>query len=297
MKNFFQDLRVKGMVLNSSLLSNRFFYFSSPRKYCYARVSVCPKGDAIIPPFSGKVVKSLLIRGNDKLASIFESSGIKPKPIHISPLGFFKNNKLMFLWIKGDSGFKGPLTVSGGEEYFFHIGFEETIKHMVLGSLGNIDGVEVFNTKWYVLSYEYGEVTLPSESPPISLNNVSYVKVEFRSPINIVDPYKPSKFRRFLPTAGFLFSYNIGELARILQRNEIYWKMINIFNAALQETHNIWDTVKKIFYIYNGKKIPGLTGYVKYFLEEELTKKQIIRKLIENILTHAQIMGAVSYTH
>ena len=138
----------------------------------------------------------------------------------------------------------------------------------------------------------YKEVFLPTDTPPISLNKASYIMIEFRSPINIIDPFKRTKFRRFLPIAGYLFSYNIGELARLTRDNKLYWDLINYVSAALQETHNVWDTVRKIYYIYDGKEIPGLMGYVKYFVIHEVFDDfPSLKLLVENVLTHAVIMG------
>ncbi len=279
------------MVLKASFDGERILNFSSPRKYVSARVHVVPEKSVVVPPFSGKVVKSMLITANNGLDYVFSSREVSPKPIHISPLGYFsEKGSIVFLW--KSLAMNKTMRVEAGRKYFFHIGFEESIEHLVLGALDKLDGIEVFNTKWFLSELEYTVIELPSRDPPIKIKNAEHVKVEFRSPVNIIDPYKKTRYRRFLPLAGLLFSYNIGDLARILHRDQLYWQLIDLLNAVLQETHHVWETVKKIYYIYDGKAIPGLTGYIKYYIDHEfLRENEILRLLIENILTHATIMG------
>lgn len=258
-----------------------------------ARVVVVPDRDQVIPSFSGKVVKTLLISSNKSLEYIFNSKELNPKPIHISPLGYVsENGKIVYLWKK--AGDPSKLRIISGRKYFFYIGFEESIEHQVLDAVNSIDGVKVFNTRWSLEEIDYTSIEIPSEKPQYRIKG-DYIKVELRSPTNIIDPYKKSKYRRFLPLSGFLFAYNIGEVARILHRNDIYWELIRIFNTVLQETHHVWDTVKKIMYLYEGKAIPGLIGYIKYYIDKEYLEKNInIKLLIENTLTHATIMGVGS---
>ncbi len=277
-----------------SLDISRVLYFSSPRTYFKAKITLSVENEVILPPFTGKVAKSLLIKGNDKLETIFKSPNVNPKPIKVSPLGYLKNGKEVFLWVM-EKGKLDIIRVGPDREYFFYVGYEETISHMVEEALSNIDSKELFKTKWYVSSIEINSYTLPSEKGEYGILKSSEVKVSFRSPVNIVDPYRKSKFRRFLPVAGFLFSYNIGEIARLERDNKLYWILIDYTSAILQETHNVWDTVKKIYYIYDGEKIPGLTGYIKYYINHDLLEsKRGLAVLIENILQHAEIMGVGS---
>jgi len=277
-----------------SLDISRVLYFSSPRTYFKAKITLSVENEVILPPFTGKVAKSLLIKGNDKLETIFKSPNVNPKPIKVSPLGYLKNGKEVFLWVM-EKGKLDIIRASPDREYFFYVGYEETISHMVEEALSNIDGKELFKTKWYVSSVEINSYTLPNEKGKYDTLKSSEVKVSFRSPVNIVDPYRKSKFRRFLPVAGFLFSYNIGEIARLERDNKLYWILVDYMSAILQETHNVWDTVKKIYYIYDGEKIPGLTGYIKYYINHDLLEsRQELAVLIENVLQHAEIMGVGS---
>ena len=279
------------MVLKVSLDNKRILLLSSPRRYSIAKIVVVPDRNQVIPSFSGKVVKTMLIKSDNRLEYVFTSRELQPKPIHITPLGYIgERGKVVYLWKKEES--LSPLRVYGGEKYFFQIGFEESIEHLVLDAINGIDGLEVFGVKWYVMEIDYSSIEIPSEKPEITIDGREYVKVELRSPANLIDPYKKTRFKRFLPLAGILFAYNIGEIARIIQRNDVYWSLVNTFNAVLQETHNVWETVKKVMYVYEGKALPGLIGYIKYYIDKEfLDRQEGLKKLIENTLIHATIMG------
>jgi len=279
------------LVLFASLGRDRFVLFSSPRCYFLAEVWVSPCGDAVVPPFSGKVCKSLLIKGNSKLLHVFEGKGLMPKPIRVSPLGYGDT----YLWIRSDDRGRGLLTVSAGEEYFFYVGFDESVSHMVFNALEHVDGVEVFNVKWRLLNVKYFRENIPSKNPRVRLNDAESVVVEFKSPVNLIDPFKKTRFKRFIPLAGTVFAYNIGEISRILQRNTYYWQLVNLVNTVLRETSELWETLRKTHYIYEGKKIPGLIGEVEYTVDRKtLEENREAKTLIENILTHAQIMGVGS---
>ena len=278
------------MVLFASLGGDRFVLFSSPRSYYLTRISVSPCSNAVVPPFSGKVCKSLLIKGDSRLLQVFEGKGLMPKPIRVSPLGYGDT----YLWVREGKD-KGLLTVSAGEEYFFYVGFDESIAHLVFSALDNIDGVEVFNVKWKLLNVKYFKESIPSENPKISLDNVRSVVVEFKSPVNLIDPFKKTRFKRFIPLAGTVFAYNIGEISRILQRNKYYWQLISLTNTILRETSEVWKTVERIFYIYDGNREPGIVGKVEYKVNTKvLEENRKTKTLIENVLTHAQIMGVGS---
>lgn len=283
------------MVLHASINGERILNFSSPRKYSCLRIVVVPEKNTIIPPFSGKLVKTLLIRANPSLDQVFSSRTLNPKPIHVSPLGYIDNRgRMRFLW-KSLKKSSEVMRVVGGMKYFFHVGFEESIEHQVLEVMYRLDGVEAYGTRWFVEEIDYRTIELPTQNPHIRISGGDSVVVEFRSPVNIIDPYKKTRYRRFLPVAGFLFSYNIGDLARVMQRDELYWKLVNLVNAVLQETHTVWETVNKTYYIYDGKPLPGLTGYIKYYVDEELVKDdEYLKLLIENMLVHASIMGVGS---
>lgn len=246
---------------------------------------------AVLPPFTGKVVKTLLVNAEPGLNKIFLSA-YSPKPIAISTLAKLSGSKYLFLWKKGGRG--SVLRVCAGDVVEFWIGFSEDIAPTILGALEDMDGVEAFNTKWFLLELEVESYRLPARSDDIPstyrLDNADAIKIEFRTPALLLDPYKKSRFKRFLPVPGNVFSYNIGELLRI-QRNKDYIEVVNLVNALLNETYNILETVKPVKYVYGGKELPGIIGYAKYMIDWELLTETKAKELLENLLLHSAIMG------
>ena len=292
------------MVLIASLDSIPRLLMSAPhRLFMLFRISLTVDGDAILPPFTGKVVRSLLIKAEPRLqsvlgwGSVFEADGVSihsPKPIHVSTLFRVVDGSEKYLW-KSSRNMQesGEITVSTGEILHFYIGFDETISHLVLSALSNIDYITLFNTKWYLVKLEMLKtVELPSDNPGLNLGGA--VTVELKTPTLPIDPYKKSCYRRFLPLAGILFAYNIGDLLRAERGTLQYVTVVNTLNTYLTETHKVWDTMKRIHYIYEGKKLPALYGRITYIVDEEVHKQPELKTLIENIIVHAQIMGVGS---
>lgn len=280
------------VLIVSSLDGLRVLFSCAPRRYYRVVVWVSPVSDAVLPPFSGKVVKSLLIKANPLLGKVFGRDGAyTPKPIHITPLGYIDDNgSPRFLWKTPDK--KGAVAVRAGYTYFFRLGFDETIESMVFEALHSLDGVELFNTKWYVSGLEAETVKLPTRSPGLRLDDATAVKVMLRTPNTPLDPYKKTMYKRFLPLPSIMFAYNAGEITRILQRGPDYWRVLDLLNLVLTETHHVWDTVKKIHYLYDDKKPPALIGYIKYMVNQHpLKENPALKLLVENILEHATIMG------
>lgn len=292
------------MVLVASLdIIPKLLMSASHRLFMLFRISLMVDSDAILPPFTGKVVRSLLIKAEPRLQSIlgsgsgFEVNGVNiqsPKPIHVSTLFKVVDGSEKYLWKSSSWGDHTPdITVSTGEIIHFYIGFDETISHLVLSALSNIDYITLFNTKWYLIKLEMLKtVELPSDNPEFNLGQA--VTVELKTPTLPIDPYKRSHYKRFLPLAGILFAYNIGDLLRAERGTLQYITVVNMLNAYLTETHKIWDTMKRVHYIYEGKKLPALYGRVTYIVDEGVHKQQELKTLIENIIVHAQIMGVGS---
>lgn len=275
-----------------SLDGLRVLFSGAPRRYCRVVVWVSPVNDAVLPSFTGKVVKSLLIKANPLLERVFGRDSVyNPKPIHVTPLGYFGDKgSPRFLW--KTFGRDEVVVVRGGRSYFFRLGFDEAVESMVLEALHRLDGLELFNTKWYVLGFEVETVKLPTRNPRIRLDDAAVVKVMLRTPNAPLDPYKKTVYKRFLPLPSIMFAYNAGEITRMLQRGPDYWRLLDLLNLVLTETHYVWDTVKKIYYLYNGKKLPALIGYIKYMVNQQpLLENRTLKLLIENILEHATIMG------
>jgi len=72
-------------MLHSDLIGFRKLFESAPRLYYFGWVRLCVDGEAVLPPFTGKVVKSLLIKANPVLESVFEGK-FYPRPVRVSTL-------------------------------------------------------------------------------------------------------------------------------------------------------------------------------------------------------------------
>jgi len=282
---------------------DRILLSAAPRKYTLIEVCLRTERSVILPPFTGKVSKSLLIIGNSKLYDVFEKSltveydGVKiqvPKPLRVTPLYVKGNGNMIYLWKKTIDG--PTLRLRGNKIACFKVGFEEGLEKDVYYAVAGMDGAVLFDSRWFIESIRVEKsFRLPSRSPEISLSNVSGIRIFFRSPIKLVDPWKKTRFGRFLPIAGILFAYNIGELLRLLKRDIEYWYVVSMVSAALRETHRIWDTVKKVTYVYDGKVLPALSGYATYLVDSEVIDSiKGFRTFLENIIAHAIIMGVGS---
>ena len=279
---------------------DRILLSASPRKYTLIEVCLRVEKNVVLPPFTGKVPKSLLIIGNSKLYDIFEKpfiveyDGAKiqvPKPLRVTPLYIRNNGDVKYLWKKKSGG--PSLRLRRDTTVCFKIGFEEGLERDIYYAVAGMDNTVLFDSKWIIESVRVEKsFKLPSQYPGVSLENISGVRVFFRSPIKLVDPWKKTRYGRFLPIAGVLFAYNIGELLRLLKRDIEYWYVVSMVSAALRETHKIWETVKKTTYVYDGKELPALSGYATYLVDDEIINGiRGFRVFLENIIAHAMVMG------
>lgn len=280
-------------MIVSSLDGKRILFSTPPRNYYVIRVGLVVSKPAVIPPFSGKVVKSLLIKGNSLLNKIFTMgiSGV-PKPIHVSPIGYYDNGRVVFLWKK--SGDDRVLEVVPDKEYFFIVSCSEEVYDEVFNAVLGLNSVELFNTEWIISTLEIESYRLPSENPLIRLDDAESVKIMFRSPVQPIDPYRKTGFKRLNIVPSILLSYNAGEITRMYRREPGFWRILDLLNYVLVETKTFWKTIRLVDVLYDkNRKIPALTGYVKYWVNLEDTGKDI-KLIVENILSHAQIMGVGS---
>ncbi len=278
-------------MLECDFVGLRRLFEARSRDYFFAWVRVMPNNDVLLPPFTGKVVKSLLIKANPVLEEVF-SGKYSPKPIHLSTFARVVDGKMIFMWKKSGVDEDVSMRLGMGQEAMFYIGFTEDVAHQVMDALSNLDGVELFNVKWVLVEYGIECYKLPSKDIPVRyrLDNIEAVKVEFRTPTLLLDPYKKTRYRRFLPLPGIVFSYNIGDLLR-MERSRDYIETVDLVNALLNETYSALETTKTVMYIYEGKRLPGITGYVKYMIDWSLVDKLDAKLFLENLLLHTKIMG------
>ncbi len=278
-------------MLVTDLVGSRRLFSSSPRKYYSADVVMRVSDGCVLPPFTGKVVKSLLMKASPDLQVVFESM-YRPKPISISTLVKLADGRRVYLWKRSDSNM--VMKLDPGDRVGFHVGFTEDVADKVLDALGGLDGVELFKAKWFLEEYSLETYELPAREEDIPreyrVGTDYWVKVEFRTPTLFLDPYKASKIKRFLPLPGIVFSYNIGELLR-MEKNAEYIRMVDHMNALLNEPYTILETVKVVKYLYDGMSLPGVTGYAKYMIDYEYMVLTESVEFLENILLHAAVMG------
>ncbi len=277
-----------------SLDGKRLLFSAPPRTYYVARVGVVVSRHAVLPPFTGKVVKSLLIKSCPELEKVFrEGVPGHPKPIHVTPLGYTgRDGKKVFLW-KHTGREEKVMEAVPDKRYFFVVSYSEEIADIVPEALFGINDIELFNTRWTLTSIKIDSVSLPSRNPPISLSGVVAVKILMRTPVQPLDPYRKTIYKRLNIAPGILLSYNAGEITRMYRRGPEYWRVLDILNYVLTESKAFWKTVKQVDVIYDNKIIPALTGYAKYWVNLENTSNDE-KLLVENILSHATVMGVGS---
>ena len=280
------------MVIEGDMFGEKFLFESGFTRYYvgWLVVEVRSDSDVLLPPFTGKVVKSLLIRANPDLEKVFKSI-YSPKPLSVSPLVL----RGRVLWKRAGSSM--VMKCRGGDRLGFHIGFREDVADMIIDAIHDLNDVVVFNARWRLLEASITSYELPSEDTGFDLDGKDMVIVSFRSPAILLDPYKAQPSNpRFLPLPGIVFSYNIGELLRMRSRDKRwdprYWYLVDIVNAALHEHRRILDKIYTARYIYDGREGYGVGGHAVYYIVRRvLREKPWVKSFLENILLHATIMG------
>ncbi|MUN29735.1 CRISPR-associated endoribonuclease Cas6 [Sulfuracidifex metallicus] len=196
------------------------------------RVKVTPSTDAIIPPFSSKVGKTLL--GGTKLN------------VSISPLWDGKK----YLFKAGDVPL--PMTVYAGDDYWFRIGGDEKDVARAITSLRE---TKVFNTWWHVRDVEVNQVeNVPSDAKKMV--------VETMTPAILPDPFNPKKRKRFSNEFVTVFAVNFMDELKFT-REDVKEKLATIEEVVTEEPSWMrWETVN-----YAGKRVVGVTGKFTYSSE------------------------------
>ena len=248
-------------------------------RFSVVRVGVVASRGVLVGSFSGVFVRELILSNCSRL---------RGRVFYVSPLGVFRDGSIVYLWNTVVKGKARLIRVFPCRKYFFTFSGKADVCKRFLDcavSSGEFywDGVRFFISEIEVSNYEF-----PLENPPVSLDNVSTVKVEFRTPVIVADVFEDEA--RFLPDPGYLFSRNIGELYK--PGRDKYLFLVNMVSAVLQETHNVWGTVRPVKCFVEDRVVDALTGYVKFFLDRNMLGKHgWLKEFLENILTHAEIVG------
>jgi len=241
--------------------------------------------------FTGKFVKTLLINANPNLERIFEDKRTpSPKPLRITPLLEDGTEEPVYPKVVirrfGEAAGKpksspNPIAVNG--LYHVYVGYESGLEPEVdLAVTKLMGGVELeygSQVRVRLVEYEKVEQRVPRE--------FSSVKVYFITPAVFVDPFvKLSKLdgdraKRFVPYPPLIFSVNVYDVFR-----KTYGRNIIRLSYALVESHTVLNTVTKVWYYYDGKWLPGVIGYAKFFLRKGIPEraKEAVRKVLENAM-------------
>ncbi|GAB6945120.1 CRISPR system precrRNA processing endoribonuclease RAMP protein Cas6 [Vulcanisaeta sp. JCM 14467] len=249
--------------------------------------------------FTGKFVKTILMNANPELQSIFEGKDQPtPKPIRITPLLNEGDEKPVYPRIIitrfGESSGRPrqePKPISVGGAYNVYIGYREPLELQIALAVSRLTSGLEFDygssrVKVKLIEYERIDTTAPED--------FNSVRVYFITPALFVDPFAKislaesrDKARRFIPHPAVVFSVNVYDIFK-----DEYVRNIIRLSYALVESHTILNTVTKTWYYYDGKWLPGVIGYAKYFLRRNTPERA--KRAIREILRDAMEMGVGS---
>ncbi|AWS00487.1 CRISPR-associated endoribonuclease Cas6 [Metallosphaera hakonensis JCM 8857 = DSM 7519] len=210
-----------------------------------AQIFVSPDRDAIVPPFTSKVGKSLL--GN-------------PSGVSISPLK--KDNEYLFKLAKDQV----VLEVRGGEIYSFEVGGEE---EKVMSALLNLTARTVFNSKWTV-----EDVTLTKACVPKSSKFV----LEIKTPALLVSPYVKSKRKVFTNCPSVLFFTNAIDVIQAERGEDKLRETLSALDLLLWPEPSV---MKYSTITYAGKRVVGMMGRFTYSI---LNQDEMVYHILNDAL-------------
>lgn len=254
------------------------------------KITIAFDRDLPLINYSGKLVKTLVMVANPNLIKYFEDKTTPyPKPVHVSPLIEERGDKVKVIYPKTFK--KGvepePVRLVRGREYHFYLGYRKELEPEM---------AEVIKSLITGVAFSFGEFKVTVKMRGVEAVNVDVpsdfnsVLVKFVGPALFRDPYamigglEKDRVRLFCPVPPVVFSVNVYELFR-----EKYRSSVMRLGYSLYETHNNLETVRRVFYVYDGKLLPGVTGYAKFFLRKGL--KERTRELVREVLRDAMEMG------
>jgi len=244
----------------------------------------------ITTDFTGKFVKTLLINANPELERVFEDKDYpSPKPLRITPLLKGENEEPVYPKVVSRFGgaagkpknSPSPIGVDG--LYHVYIGYREGLEPEVSVAIARLlGGVELkygSDVRVKLVEYERVEQEVPRE--------FSSVKVYFISPAVFVDPFakvfqaNKDRAKRFVPFPPLIFSVNVYDVFK-----EDYERNIMRLSYSLVESHTVLNTVTKAWYYYDGRWLPGVIGYAKFFLRKGISDrdKDAVRKILQDAM-------------
>ncbi len=230
--------------------------------------------------YTAKLVKSYLICVDDHFAKLFSVEG-GYKEFHITPLlddegkAIYPKKivKCSFCKDRKPSG-KGVVELPS-KASFEIAGPEELVSRAF--SFGRCD-----------LSFGGETIEINSEGAEevgIELGEGEQLWIKLRGPAVLRDPWhKPGEAlrTRFLPSPSHLFSVNVYSLFP-----DKYFDTLVTLERALIEDHSTLHSAGKVWYYYDGKWLPALTGTLLFWIRE--TSEEL-----KAILYHAALFGVGS---
>ena len=255
------------------------------------KVSLVLGDDLVVLDYTAKLVKSLLIAGNPELERVFGASGVL-KPIHITPLYMHRQGRGVAEATepvyarhvpKGSTakppsaGHIKPVRLEAGREYFFYVGVSSQLLSEVLYSLSSTHDFPFGRTLVAVeeLRYEvnYVDVDVEAEQARKLLEAPgASVKVTFESPTLLKDPLTVGGRRwakTFLPLPEAVLSAPAYMLLADTGRLKLFKKLMLYAKSVLSTPYTVLKTANIAWYIYDGRPLPALIGYVKYRVDPQ----------------------------
>ncbi len=247
----------------------------------YERVRVWVNMKPIeITDFSGKLVKSFLVCSNRSFEEAFLQEG-GLKDLHVTPI-FDPRGKPIYPKVLVKCSFckdekpKGVKPVKLPSEGFFEVaGPKELIDQLFNYSnckfrfKGTEIEMETSDVKEVNVQSDYGDAIL----------------VKMRGPVVLRDPWhKPGEGlrSRFLPSPSHLFSVNVYSLFK-----DEYFEVLMEMERALVEDHSSLHSLGKVWYFYDGKWLPALSGTILFWVRESSER-------VKKVLRHAALFGVGS---
>lgn len=212
--------------------------------YVIAEVYVTPLNNAILPPFTSKVGKTLLGGVNNGVS--------------VSPLK--KGGK----YLVKCSNLPTFMEVEGGETYSFEVGGKS---EEVVNALTNLEEREVFNTTWKIEDVKIREVRVERKET---------VEVELLTPALLIDPFRKDKKKRF--TNAFFIAFAVNYMDHFKVTREEYAKVALSLEEKVREEPSTMEYVRVN---YAGKEVVGVLGKFRYTI---LEKDERIYAVLENAM-------------
>ncbi len=266
--------------------------------YTLYKIAFTVDKPVIYTDYTGKLVKTILARASRRLAEIIASRNPRePKPVSISPVYIEDEKTLKALYprARGPREPGGSVTLHPGRSYTFYLAAASPAEDAVQEALINLfAGVEVETRVSKTLVQARRMETLarysPHTGPLYQLEPGSWVKIVLSSPTTPSTPLLPgSRVKRLTPAPTHLLGANLLALYR--QPSISLLQALELLTPPPDTRGKLWTT----WYIYDGKPLPGLAGYIVYQVDPtaRLPEKDLEDRLetLAHTLSHAAVMG------